>query len=379
MYSESKRIEYLDSIRGLAALFVLFYHTLSAFSWPAGYNWVASWPMVNILFDGRGAVCMFFVLSGYILSKPYIATAENPSPRNLFLPTFYLRRFTRIWLPWFFVFILSLLVRKYLFSQPLTDPPVTPWLAQYWHSALTVGDFFRQCVFLLHDGTRQLVPQDWSLCVELRGSLLMPLFIYLLSPRRLWFLFALALMFVLFGGLAYHYDSFVVGVLLARYGEKAAAWCQCHGRPVRTLILVVGLAAYQLNSLIFARFPEGGLLPACGWIAGSLGCGLVLMACFSSRSLQGFLGQRPVVFLGRISYSVYLFQLMAILSVLPWVVWLANECGVVNRPALLGLAFLASISVTIGCAALAYRFIEVPAINLGHRWTRKLQGAFQRS
>jgi peptidoglycan/LPS O-acetylase OafA/YrhL len=41
---------------------------------------------------------MFFVLSGYVLAKPYLPAAGSPSCRRIFLPTFYTRRFTRIWL-----------------------------------------------------------------------------------------------------------------------------------------------------------------------------------------------------------------------------------------------------------------------------------------
>lgn len=108
MNSDSKRIEYLDSIRGLAALFVLLSHTAGAFAWPATYGAVLRWPFISILFEGKEAVCMFFVLSGYVLSKPYVSSPANTVPRKIFLPTFYLRRFTRIWLPWFFIQSMSL-------------------------------------------------------------------------------------------------------------------------------------------------------------------------------------------------------------------------------------------------------------------------------
>lgn len=37
MYSESKRVEFLDSIRGLAALFVLLSHITGTFAWPPAY------------------------------------------------------------------------------------------------------------------------------------------------------------------------------------------------------------------------------------------------------------------------------------------------------------------------------------------------------
>jgi len=114
MYSQQKRIEYLDSIRGLAALIVLLSHVGGAFEWPGIFFAVMNWPFLYILFNGKEAVAMFFILSGYVLSKPYMDNKLTHS-RKIFLPTFYLRRFIRIWSPWFFVFIISILAQKFLF------------------------------------------------------------------------------------------------------------------------------------------------------------------------------------------------------------------------------------------------------------------------
>lgn len=377
MYSESKRVEYLDSIRGLAALFVLLAHTIGAFDWPATYGRVCGWPFVSILFNGKEAVCMFFVLSGFVLSKPYAGATKSGGPRRMFLPTFYLRRFTRIWLPWFFVFVLSLVARKFWFSQPLTDPPVSKWLGQFWRAPLTAGDFFRQCAFLLHDNSRQLLNQDWSLGVELKGSLLIPLFLFLLPGKRLPALLALAVALSVFGRSGHCYVSFIIGVSLAGHGEPIVGWLRRAGRLARVLWLVFGLSLYQSLSLLLTHFPETRTLYKCGWIATSLGCALVLLAAFSSQSVQKLLSRKPLVFLGRVSYSVYLLQFIIILCCLPPLVRLANGCGLVNRPALFALVLLASVGATVGCSAITYRFVEQPAINLGHRLTRKIQLRFQ--
>ena len=317
MNSESKRIEYLDSVRGLAALFVLLSHTAGAFAWPATYDAVLRWPFISILFEGKEAVCMFFVLSGYVLSKPYIGSPANAAPRKIFLPTFYLRRFTRIWLPWFFVFVASIFAHEFLFRQQVTTPPVSAWLNQFWQATLTVGDFFRQCAFLLHDPHRQLLNQDWSLGVELKGSILIPLFLFLLRGKRIVFLIVLAVALPICVETGRYYVSFIIGVLLARYGEFAAVWLWQAGRLTKVLFLIGGLSLYQTFGVVMFIFHE--TLPAyqCGWIATSLGCALILVAIFGSKSLQQWLSRKPMIFLGRISYSVYLLQFIVILCLLP--------------------------------------------------------------
>ncbi len=378
MYSESRRVEYLDSIRGLAALFVLLSHTVLAFDWPATYGRICGWPFISILFDGKEAVCMFFVLSGYVLSKPYAGGAGNARPRKIFLPSFYLRRFTRIWLPWFFVFVLSILARKFWFWQPRTDPPITQWLDQLWHVPLTIGDFFRQCAFLLHDSTRQLLTQDWSLGVELKGSFLIPCFLFLLPRKRVPVLLALAVALPVFGRSGHYYVSFILGVLLAGHGELIVVRLARTGRFARVLWLVFGLSLYQTFGLLLTHFHETRPLYKCGWIVTSLGCALVLLAAASSQSIQKCLSRKPLVFLGRVSYSVYLLQFIFILCLLPPLVRLANGWGLASRPGLFALTLLASVGATVGCSAITYRFIEQPAINLGHWLTRKMQLYFHK-
>ena len=84
----TQRLEALDSIRGLAALAVLFGHTCGTFVWPVSWvKWIR-WPLFNMAFDGRSAVAMFFVLSGFVLSRPYVSSISPP----LNVPVFYIRR-----------------------------------------------------------------------------------------------------------------------------------------------------------------------------------------------------------------------------------------------------------------------------------------------
>ena len=376
MYSETKRVEYLDSIRGLAALFVLLSHTVGAFEWPPAYGTFVKWPFVSILFNGHEAVAMFFVLSGYVLSKPYVASPRTP-PRRIFLPTFYLRRFTRIWVPWFVIFVASIFAQNFLFSRSVTEPPVSRWLNQFWHLPLTTGDFFRQCAFALHDVTRQLLIQDWSLGAELKGSLLIPLFLFLSCGRRMLLLFVLAGLLLVFIGTGQCYVSFIIGVIIAKHGGFWAASFRPTGRFARMAILCLGLLLYQGMSLTLALYGEQ---PAAklGWVCSSLGCAILLLSVFSSESIQKLLNHKAIVFLGRVSYSVYLLQFIIILCLLPPLVRLANGFGLVQRPALFALTILASTVATIGCAAVTYRFVEVPAINLGHKLTKMIQRRFQK-
>jgi peptidoglycan/LPS O-acetylase OafA/YrhL len=377
MYSESKRVEFLDSIRGLAALFVLLSHITGTFAWPPADFSYLNWPFLSILSEGKEAVAMFFVLSGYVLSKPYVTAAGGRPARKIFLPTFYLRRFTRIWIPWFAIFVISIGARKFLFFQPPTDPPVTKWLGQFWLAPLTAGDFFRQCAFLLHDASRQLLAQDWSLGIELKGSVLIPFFLLLATGKRVLALLGLAGLLVALVGTGPNYVSFIVAVLLAQHGDALVGPLRRSSQVVKMGLLLLGLMLYQGFSLTLDYYGEPAAYKI-GWVISSLGCAGVLLAVFSSNTLQKILNHKTLVFLGRVSYSVYLLQFIIILCALPPLVRRCNQAGIHDRFGLFGLTILAGVLLTVGLAAATYRFIEVPAINLGHYLTKKIQQRWQK-
>ena len=82
------RLQAFDSLRGIAAFAVLLGHTLAVCDWDTGFS---TWPVIHNLFDGRAAVTMFFVLSGFVLTFGSLRSGKT----MLLLP-FYVRRLTRI-------------------------------------------------------------------------------------------------------------------------------------------------------------------------------------------------------------------------------------------------------------------------------------------
>ncbi|HTB83777.1 MAG TPA: acyltransferase [Candidatus Sulfotelmatobacter sp.] len=360
MHPERKRIEFLDTIRGLAALAVLLSHSF-IFAWPDRVSWFVNLPFTNLFFNGKQAVAMFFVLSGFVLSRPFCGS-EGPV-RTINLPAFYVKRFTRIWLPWFFAFCLSALAQVYLFRPWTTSIPITDWADQFWHVPMTLKNFFLQCLFLQHDAKVQLLNQDWSLGIELKASVLLPVFVFLVPGRRIIGLLAAAATLFVFKSTGICYVSFILGVLLARFNKFPVDWLRARSEKIRIGFFFLSLLVYQSFQLFGPTNSS--------WVVTSVGCVMILIASLSSRRLQALLEKRPLVFLGKISYSVYLLQFITILCVLPAWVHLLNLLGFRQVYVLLPLTLLASVSVTILMSALSYRFVEVPCISLGSWLSKK--------
>ena len=364
---QTKRIESLDSIRGLAALAVLLGHSIGVLAWPMKLTWI-SLPVINIFFDGLSAVTMFFVLSGFVLSRPYTSADRQQPTRDLYIPTFFIRRFTRVWIPWFCVFCLSLAAMTGFFRVYPTDPPISEWLMRFWHTPQTASSILKQCVFVLHDAGKLLLPQDWSLGVELKGSALIPVYIYL-KRKHILLLIALAIILLITLPTGKYYLAFMFGMLLAHYYNAVEKWMTAHNFGFKCAILAIGVMLYQIH-LAVSSSNETSKAVCC--ICG-IGCVLIIVATLGSRRIQAVLNHKAILFLGRVSYSVYLLQFLVLLVVLPRLVHCLNTMGIHNPWQILLLSMTCCVLATLGLSAITYRLIEVPAIKLGQHLTTLVQ------
>ena len=73
--------------------------------------------------------------------------------------------------------------------------------------------------------------------------------------------------------------------------------------------------------------------------------------------------------LGRISYSIYLFHPVVFMTILWWL--LQQPVHSWWRTQNLGVYLLVCVALTVAVADGVYRFVEKPCMNLGHRWAAR--------
>ena len=362
--SSHQRIESLDSLRGLAALSVLLFHTVVAISWPGDWTEWSTWPFLNLPFNGRSAVALFFVLSGFVLSRPYVLASST----GLRVPAFYAKRVCRIWLPWFAVFIASLLAQNWFCHEPARcDPPVD---RSFWASHFTWIGLVKQCVFKADAMGLRLLPQDWTLFVELAGSALIPLLIFIVRRKNyFWWIGGLSIVIFLRGFIFFGQNqgplliSFVLGVLLARHCDTIVNWFKRLTFKYQFAVLVLGLAAYQANLKVQAD----PLLEKTLWLVSFIGSAMVLIACLGSQRIDRVLNLRPVLWIGKVSYSVYLIQYFVLFALLPVAFGFLNSLGLTKTFWMFPLGFIFSVTFTLVLAGWLHRCVEKPSIQLS-RW-----------
>ncbi|KAI0141240.1 hypothetical protein GGR57DRAFT_419510 [Xylariaceae sp. FL1272] len=361
---ETMSTTYLNGIRGLACWIVFNEHmTMEKYRFfifkPYGavddgqkLEHFIQLPFVRALIAGKGMVCVFFVLSGFVLSYSSLRKINDPdraykqekTGNDLLtsISSMTLRRAIRLFGPMLALAFITALVTKYV---PWGDgdpkaPNVFRHVWKFWLSAVTVMDPY-------HWPRLRPLPrhyaQAWTLGVEYRLSLVM--FLMIATAATLSTIGRKTIIiFVAFWSVycARRWDVACAmgGMLLAelRFAPLTDDIARLLNRPVRvskrfTLIPAVGSVLFGVllcswpeampdgaNPYAFLwRFtPEtwrpdanhGSPEPVGGWVWwwGTIGAFMMLWGLEQLPVLQKLLSISPLKYLGEISYAYYLLQ-----------------------------------------------------------------------
>lgn len=383
------RIESFDALRGLAACSVVIGHCLLTLRGIAGPSWAAvhetmrtlGHTPLRILWNGHAAVVLFFVLSGFVL---YLMLERG----RLSVPAYAAKRVVRLYLPYIAAVAAGIAGQQLLYDGALAG--LGDWINKFWTDAPTGPALAGHLFFLGAFDSSRYDFTIWTLVHEMRISLLFPL-IFLLVQRLPWrrvlLLFALtsALMgatriaafhgydalawFARDGGYtAYAYTlhyllAFAVGALLAAY--RTAVGARYAALPGRTRALLIALALtlyiYGPRAMQITGTREMILLD---WPL-VLGAALLLVAAAFEPALARNLARAPLLYLGRVSYSLYLFHPIVLLAVL--------HAG--NGRLDIGWLLAAALVGSFVVADLAYRLIERPAARAARHAGQRVQAA----
>jgi peptidoglycan/LPS O-acetylase OafA/YrhL len=368
--SDPRRFYELDSLRGVAALTVVFHHFFKICS-PRVIHFVDRTPL-RLLVAGHQAVILFFLLSGFVLTLPY------KKKGGLNYGPFLLKRVCRIYLPYLGALAFAILCDLH-FSGPSSINNY--WTQMTWSTPVTTRLVLQHILFLGNYNWSQFNTAFWSLVYEMRISLVFPvLALAVLRLRAVWIILAaaaLSLAFyplsILFSStlhlssrdaainsmLTLHYAAFfLIGSLLAKHLHTIHLWF-ARLTPFRAGIIgLVSLLLYGFSdaSTIIQRFS----IPAdlYDWVAAA-GAIMLIVFAMNSRPFHSFLTSRAIHHLGQISYSLYLIH-GTILFVL-----IHTLFGRVP----IGILLLIYLSATLLVTEIFYRLIERPTMLLGRRLT----------
>lgn len=168
----------------------------------------------------------------------------------------------------------------------------------------------------------------------------------------------------------YYYVSFVLGVLTAALSTRLSNF------RYGGLLALLRYALYQVRWANGDKYGfDLALGEAVGWMTSAVGCSLMIFGVLKSLPLRRLLELPPFIFLGTISYSCYLIQVIVLLCIAPWILVFLNRLGIHSPSVLQALLLVTVIAVCIPLAWLGERWIEIPCIRFGKFLTQKIQQA----
>jgi peptidoglycan/LPS O-acetylase OafA/YrhL len=338
----------LDGIRAIAVLLVLFYHLGNERALP--------------FFPGPLGVLGFFVLSGFLIT--WLLLKEQEKTGSISLKGFYRRRALRIF-PAFYVFWTLSVGSRLLWHGEGQVPSSQAFSAFFYVSNYFHAIFHPSPDFIIH---------TWSLSAEEQFYLLWPLAFLLFSRRRRLLISGLSLVIAaiwvhrlhlwITAHAAYYItyafdtraDALLVGCLLALILKEGlaqrflSALCQPVWAPVLTASMI-GLSVFAGRRSV--AFELTGGLTIEPLLVAILICQLVLQ---SESWLWQWLDSKPSTYLGRISYPLYLYHMLATHLAMR----IAARFPALGTPFFVVLAVLIAIAIS----ACSYEIVEKPFLAL---------------
>ncbi len=360
--ASSGRLPELDSLRGLAAFLVLIHHahqTVPRIPLPeAKIVTFGAWVLLEhtpmrIAEYGRGAVLFFFVLSGYVLTRALLRTG---SPGAL---AFAVQRTVRLMLPVAASVLLSVALYAAVFD-PAALPALRDRTLSTWLEPPTVAGVLSNVTLVAYASELRLNIPLWSLVQEWRLTLVLPL--VLLLRRRPLTLLALCLVLMLLGqvgGAAENrvqlgddlrgsiastlYFALAVGTgcVLALAGTPPT---MAAGQRAAALVVAAVLFSMKSDLAIYA------------------GSAVLIVVAQEEGGLRRLLRTTPLVWLGRVSFSLYLVHAPVLVA-----------CVYALHRGLPPIAVaVTGCAVSLLAAAVMHALVEEPSRRAARRVERRL-------
>jgi peptidoglycan/LPS O-acetylase OafA/YrhL len=330
----------IDGLRAIAVAAVVLYH--AGFGFPGGYV----------------GVDVFFVISGYLITSLIVRDLESG---RFSMAGFWQRRIRRI-LPAMAVVVVAVLMAGWFLMLPADYARLAE--SAFWQTLLASNVYFwLETGYFAPKAEEQPLLHTWSLAVEEQFYLVVPVVLALVFTVRAWRqrrVLLSALAFVTIISFAWsvcgvsRYPSAAFYLLPTRAWELSLGsfvallpTSSVPGPVVRNIAAVAGLAMIAASYFLYSKET-----PFPGWAA-ALPCAGTALVIWSTHAgavaVRQFLSLRPAVFIGTISYSLYLWHW----PLLAFATYLAFEpLSMMTRAGL--------VLLSVALAALSWRFVEQP-------------------
>lgn len=367
--NKAQKFEYLEGLRGIAALAVLVGHTLGAF-WPSRSS-LETDPfsflgLMHVFYDGGYAVLIFFVLSGYVLTF----RAGWPGGKKILVSTI-MKRYPRLMIPALGSILMAylLLYLDLMRSNEVSKIIGSVWLGYFYNfPADLVESLMQGSMGAMLFSEVSYNSSLWTISIEFYGALIiviMALAFRGLSQSRYLIFAGVGVLAVCFlGTYGVYYAALIAGLMLTLKQERV-----CWPPLINAVLIFSALWLGGVNNgLMYSAITSFDLVVNGNKIemvvlSKAIAAVLLVLVTLHSKALQRLFSISGVRYLGRISFSVYLIHVPIICSFGCWIFLGLQEQHLSLRISAL-LASVFSILFSLIMAHFYERYIDRFAITI---------------
>ncbi|CAJ36742.1 acyltransferase family protein [Methanocella arvoryzae] len=391
-----EKIGYLDGVRGVAALMVAishffygFYPSISSLS-PLLINinsiniTLNFKPLIYMIIHNPACVPIFFVLSGYVLTYKFFQTNNPEKKQDIYLGGA-IKRYPRLMIPACVSIIIAfILLSLGLFYNDTASSLLGPknifesGFAENWQFTPNLFDALRQGLFSAYfsdnkNGTdHSLVSYNgvlWTMYCEFTGSLILFAILAIFGEFKYRRILYIPVILIFIGT---HYMGFIFGLLLADLFNNQEGI----RHKVNNLYILIAVLAICIIYWLFinrlTNFPLLGLYKL-DLIYIYISVGLLMFVILSSNFMQWLLSRSLFLFLGKISFSMYLlhgiifasFSSLVFIYLFPKTSYLISFC----------VTFLLSMIVVFGASYLYYHCVDSQSMRISKEIYNRLKNS----
>lgn len=362
--NKSKYLPSIDSLRALAVLAVIIYHV-----------------DVNYLPGGFLGVDLFFVLSGYLISSLIIKEYKKTGSLNLY--NFYIRRARRL-LPAVYFMITVVLVVMVMFNGVLLKKSHLDAIFGYIYSS-NWWYIFHKLDYFDSFGSQSPFKHLWSLAIEEQFYMIFPLLFLLVNGKKKTkdgsYKLNRNFLYIILGVILV---SLIAHIILFDINNISRIYFGTDTRAFSLLVGVVGAILYPMDKLNTKITPQENLVYSVvslisiaalitimiytseynTWLyrggfllVAILGIIIIISSGKQHTLMAKLLSFKPVVFIGKISYSLYLWHFPVLVLTTP-----VSEIGKPNI-----FFVVLRVILTFILAIISYALVETPIRKLGFK------------
>lgn len=375
------RQAHLDALRGVAALIVVVVHFFcvffpyTVFGVQGEYLQHRAWeklfyyPPLALLISGYSAVCLFFVLSGYVLSYRFLGESGVRSQ----LVAAMVKRPVRLGGVVLFTVLLGAGIWASGINNNVAVSEITsskPYFASEWKGDFSLISASKHIFGHLFSSARVYNNPLWTIDTELKGSILIFAFLLLFGNAKFRLLYMTFLIIFFRNN---EYQDFFFGMMAAD-AMKHGHLSLLHKFKKVLLYLLVIPAIYffsyptftDVNTLAttwYAILPEFYFLGGSGYCGyPALGAFLIFALVCISQRLQLILQNKIFVYVGTISYSIYAVHFLVLGTFSSWL--FPSQLKFLGYTEAFLSTFVISLVLIIIFAHFVTKYVDIPTTRI---------------